>query len=427
MKIAGFSASVRLHVAMAIALAMVALLALWFPLISGHSQHASDQAHQGTPVRLTADGLTYAFESRAQTVSGALAEVGITLNSGDRILRTGVPVHPTAALRVPPPAVADPRIALSGTSAAMSVQPVELRLQRSVPFTLHEEGLALSLRSSQETVGEALAAAGVHLGPADVVTPSPETPLLAALHVYYRQASAVQLVVGDETRQAYTFAETVGELLQEEGVASDEDDRIDPALDTPVSDGMTATVTFVHNQIEVTEEVLVHNTVYRNDPQLELGQTQVLAYGMDGYVRRQYRVTYENGREVGRELVSQDDVLPMDRVVAQGSMIAPMQLVLDDGTVITYVQDLEMYATWYNAVSSGGDGITATGARLDVGIVAVDPRVIPLGTRLYIPGYGLAVAADTGGGIVGNRLDLGYPDDTHGWCCTGRITVYILA
>jgi 3D (Asp-Asp-Asp) domain-containing protein len=77
---------------------------------------------------------------------------------------------------------------------------------------------------------------------------------------------------------------------------------------------------------------------------------------------------------------------------------------------------IRVYATWYNAASAGTPkddpmyGITTTGARVDRGIVAVDPKVIPLGTRLFIPGYGRAVAADTGSAVIGNIIDLGFPD-----------------
>jgi 3D (Asp-Asp-Asp) domain-containing protein len=75
-----------------------------------------------------------------------------------------------------------------------------------------------------------------------------------------------------------------------------------------------------------------------------------------------------------------------------------------------------VYATWYTASSAGGGGVTATGTGVYKGIVAVDPRVIPLGTRMYIPGYGYGTAADTGGSITGNIIDLGYgPDDVKDW------------
>jgi 3D (Asp-Asp-Asp) domain-containing protein len=95
-------------------------------------------------------------------------------------------------------------------------------------------------------------------------------------------------------------------------------------------------------------------------------------------------------------------------------------------------QTLNMYATWYNAASSGKPathpayGITRSGAPLTKGIVAVDPNVIPLGTRLYIPGYGFAVAGDTGGGIIGDMVDLGYPDGVAVDWRTGWVDVYIL-
>jgi 3D (Asp-Asp-Asp) domain-containing protein len=99
---------------------------------------------------------------------------------------------------------------------------------------------------------------------------------------------------------------------------------------------------------------------------------------------------------------------------------------------MTVAKTERMWATWYNAASSGKPathpsyGITASGVPVVRGIVAVDPRVIPLGSRLYIPGYGFAVAADTGGGIVGNMIDLGFADgDGVDWR-TGWTDVYIL-
>jgi 3D (Asp-Asp-Asp) domain-containing protein len=86
-----------------------------------------------------------------------------------------------------------------------------------------------------------------------------------------------------------------------------------------------------------------------------------------------------------------------------------------------------MLATAYTAGSAGGGGMTASGRRAGYGIVAVDPRIIPLGTRLYIPGYGMAIAGDTGGDIVGNRIDLGF-DSLRGAMLFGRrdVTVYRL-
>jgi 3D (Asp-Asp-Asp) domain-containing protein len=85
----------------------------------------------------------------------------------------------------------------------------------------------------------------------------------------------------------------------------------------------------------------------------------------------------------------------------------------------------------YKPSSTGKDpadpayGITATGEKLRKGIVAVDPNVIPLGTKLYIPGYGFALAADTGGLVSGRVIDLGYSDEDYkAW--SGSVDIFLL-
>jgi 3D (Asp-Asp-Asp) domain-containing protein len=88
---------------------------------------------------------------------------------------------------------------------------------------------------------------------------------------------------------------------------------------------------------------------------------------------------------------------------------------------------LKMIATAYTAGCYGCSGITATGSRAGQGIVAVDPRIIPLGTRLYVPGYGKAIAGDTGGAIKGLRIDLGFNSLADALRFGRReITVYVL-
>lgn len=92
-----------------------------------------------------------------------------------------------------------------------------------------------------------------------------------------------------------------------------------------------------------------------------------------------------------------------------------------------YSRVIHMSATAYSAYDPGNGSYTARGNLLRKGLVAVDPYVIPLGTRLYIKGYGFAVADDTGGSIKGNRIDLAF--DTHAEAIqfgSQGVTVYIL-
>ncbi|MDF2930137.1 MAG: hypothetical protein K0Q75_2375 [Anaerospora sp.] len=92
-----------------------------------------------------------------------------------------------------------------------------------------------------------------------------------------------------------------------------------------------------------------------------------------------------------------------------------------------YSRSLVVTASAYSAYDTGNSNRTSRGNPVHKGIVAVDPNTIPLGTRLYIPGYGYAVADDVGGAIKGNRIDLAF--DSHGQAMdfgVQRVTVYIL-
>jgi len=85
---------------------------------------------------------------------------------------------------------------------------------------------------------------------------------------------------------------------------------------------------------------------------------------------------------------------------------APEEVVETPQGYVPYTQVLGMEATAYLPTDGSGEGLTAMGIPATYGIVAVDPDIIPLGTRVYIPGYGEALAADTGGAIYGYRIDL---------------------
>ncbi|MBQ6298146.1 MAG: 3D domain-containing protein [Selenomonadaceae bacterium] len=85
---------------------------------------------------------------------------------------------------------------------------------------------------------------------------------------------------------------------------------------------------------------------------------------------------------------------------------APEEVVETPQGYVPYTQVLGMEATAYLPTDGSSEGLTAMGIPATYGIVAVDPDIIPLGTRVYIPGYGEALAADTGGAIYGYRIDL---------------------
>jgi len=204
-----------------------------------------------------------------------------------------------------------------------------------------------------------------------------------------------------------------------------------PAADQPLPADGAVRVVRVHEETLIEQTLIRRETVYQALPEADIDTVQTLQAGADGVQRRSVRVRYEDGLEVSRTPAS--DVLvqaAQPRIIGYGTRITPRTVETADG-VIEYWRAYTVYATSYSPSRAGvaptarNFGLTASGQRLTKGLVAVDRRYIPLGTRLYIPGYGFAVAADTGGGVKGRFIDLGY-DDWNYVSWSKVVTVYFL-
>jgi 3D (Asp-Asp-Asp) domain-containing protein len=161
------------------------------------------------------------------------------------------------------------------------------------------------------------------------------------------------------------------------------------------------------------------------------GNSKLVARGRPGLAQVLVQYAQRDGGPVRQRILSTTLIRKAKpQIVAQG--VGPATLAAFETRGLLQMVSVargavQMIATAYTAGSAGGGGMTASGRHAGYGIVAVDPRIIPLGTRLYISGYGLAIAGDTGGDIVGNRIDLGF-DSLRGAMLFGRrdVTVYRL-
>ena len=209
-------------------------------------------------------------------------------------------------------------------------------------------------------------------------------------------------------RQVRTAQTTVGGTLKEAGVKVGPLDRVTPEKNKRPRDGMRITVVHVYDAIETVKELIGFDSVKTFTKSLRPGKVEVTTPGVRGEKLVRYLVRYEDGKAIKRTVLGAEVLKkPVNKVVSIGSAGHYMSR----GSFRTR-KILKMSASAYDpgprSCGKYATGKTACGMKAGYGVVATDPRVIAMGTKLYIEGYGYAVAGDRGRAIKGNRIDLGF-------------------
>ncbi|NMB96492.1 MAG: DUF348 domain-containing protein [Clostridiaceae bacterium] len=297
--------------------------------------------------------------------------------------------------------------------------------------------------SRSATVGDFIRNNNILLRKEDQVFPAKHGKLIPyeKNEIYIRRAIPVKIFADGKELLVYTQRNTVRDVLAERNITlRPMDQLVDLNLDSPVYSNMNIQIIRVEENIIKEEEVIAFNTVKRANQRLEEGVERVVKEGKEGVKEYSYKVVYEDGKIKSKELIKETIISePVDQVVEYGTIAS---LTTSRGDKIRYKQVLDMRATAYTSsykdTGKTSDhphfGITYTGVKAKRGVIAVDPKVIPLGTRVYVegvgntPDYGYAVAADIGGSIKGNLIDL-YVDtqqEADSWGIR-KVRVYILA
>jgi uncharacterized protein YabE (DUF348 family) len=263
------------------------------------------------------------------------------------------------------------------------------------------------------TVAAFLQQRGIAIGPNDFVSPSADTPISDRLTIAYRAAIPVTIVTAKQKRRVVTTADDVGSMLEQQGIALGRNDQVTPALDDRVPANGVVRIVRVLKWQHVMREKIAAPVVRRLDFAVAPGSQRVLSKGAPGVKLVMVGYTQRDGGSVTARVVATHVIRrARPRVLAVGvGEYDAFERFAQHGVNRAskmIAQAITMVATAYTANCAGCSGITAIGRPAGHGIVAVDPNVIPLGTRLYSPGYGFAIAGDTGGAIVGNRIDLGF-------------------
>jgi uncharacterized protein YabE (DUF348 family) len=312
---------------------------------------------------------------------------------------------------------------VAGGAIAWALKP------QSHAISVNGLGNPVSFKTTEQTLGAALKAHGIELNDKDLVQPELATSLAGkkTVTVDVTKAKKVSITLDGKTAEVLTQSLTVADLLKEQSVTLNPKDGVSAELTAQVADGMAIKVTRRSDETRVVREEIPFEEERQEDRNMMVGETKVVQDGASGIKEITQVVHLEDGKEVATEVVGEAVVSdPVNRVVAVGTG----GVVSRGGQTYRYSRELTLSSTGYTAgkeSNPNGNGYTYTGMRATHGVVAVDPNVIPLYTRLYIEGYGPAIAGDIGGAIRGQRIDLCFDSlgEALDW---GRrpVTVYIL-
>lgn len=316
-------------------------------------------------------------------------------------------------------------IALLSLILVLSVTALLTQTAFATTYVINDGDRVVTYTSFATDPAEVLGQAGVPLEEYDTYTTQAEN---GEATITINRAQRITVHDHGQTRVVSSRGETVGQLLQRLGVELTEDDRLSCDQLEQTFDGMELTVDRIVTSRETFAATVPYETRYCTDETLPQGSEKVLTPGQDGELLRTADVTYVNGTETRRSILSETVLRPpVTEVVGVGSGEVPAEkeaampvigdgyITLPTGEVLTYTHSDTVEATAYTHTDEGCDMTTATGTTVRWGTVAVDPSRIPYGTRMFIIAndgsyvYGIATAEDCGGDIKGDRMDLYMP------------------
>lgn len=325
-----------------------------------------------TAVAFVADGQEVNVKTSAETVDEFLNDVGVEVTEEDYV---SVPLE------------------------AEIKEEMEIEVVYAKDITVVVDGVETEMTTTELTVGDALDAAGIEVAEEDIVEPSLDSEVVDGMEIEIVKAFPVTVNDGGTTTEIVTTPCTVEEFLKANNIVLNEFDIVTPALDQQLEPGVPVEITRI-NKYQIQEEAAIpYETTTVEDANEIEGFHAIDVVGQEGTALNTYNVVEVNGEVQEKTLVSSTTTK------------APVTQVERVGTK----QPTEFYveATAYTIPDGKDAAYTATGMKLtrdpNLKVIAVDPDVIPLGSKVYVEGYGMAIAADTGGAIKGNKIDVFLP------------------
>lgn len=288
----------------------------------------------------------------------------------------------------------------------------------SKDVTLQVEDDITEFSSYAGTVGEFLLSKGIQTESNGYINYPLDTKLEDNMHLVVKEPKSYTIEIGDEVQEnSISPHDTVELVLKDLDLELGSLDYTEPELNSKVKDGDTIKLFQVREVVEEVEKTIPYEEIIKNTSKLDKGVTRIVQKGKDGKRLEKIKQKYINNELVSEDIIEEKIIeQPVKEMAERGTR----QMVATSRGNTNFKKAMTMNASAYDLSyqSTGkrpGDpyyGITASGTKARPGAVAVDPRVIPLGTRLYIESldgtkdYGYATAEDTGGAIKGKKIDL---------------------
>ncbi|WP_062200976.1 ubiquitin-like domain-containing protein [Massilibacterium senegalense] len=309
-----------------------------------------------------------------------------------------------------------------------------VRFKDAKEVTVTANGQDKKVHTTAKNVGDLMKEHSIAVTDHDFIKPGVKTNIKDKMTITFNQAFEVTLNNAGTETKVMTTTKTVKELLEAHDITLGELDRVEPALDTALTGATAVNVVRVEKATETVEEKLPFAVVKKQDSTLNEGQEKVVSEGREGLAKKTVEITRENGQEVSRnviETITTEEA--QDKIIAVGSK---KQSAFEGSVAVSRGGNSEpaggkefyVSSTAYSENCTNCSGVTATGFNLKANpnakVIAVDPSIIPLGSKVYVEGYGYAMALDTGGAIKGNRIDVFFSSEQQAksW---GRKTVKI--
>ena len=288
---------------------------------------------------------------------------------------------------------------LVGALTALFVISVSIWLyQSSLPKTVQfvNNGETTVVKTKAKTIEAFLQEQSINLTSYDQISPAKEDQIKNGLTITLEEKWPVVINQGKEKQTVVTNKKIVQDVLKEQGIELGSLDKVSPNLAESISSNEEISITKVEEKSVEESKAISFREVKRPDLLLPNGQEKVVQEGKDGKAVLRYQVVYENGEEVSRKLVDTQVVEPMQEKIIK---VGTLTTVSRGGVDFTARKTLDNVTL--TAYGPTGNSHTASGRMPTSGrTIAADPNVIPMGTWVYIEGYGLRRAEDTGSRIV---------------------------